>query len=390
MTNMLQNLNISMIGLAAAGYVLNLLKGIPRYFISLAYQKWGYNYTTDEFKVESYAAVEWLISELNPKILERHASGIPVWKMSKQSDDIKRECKGQIAPGIYTIFKNKTFISVYKAQNQLQQDVGNGPIYFVYNITMIGFGAKEIMDKIKDMERKAIEQTMKGNPNYFNLLQFGRYGEPTPTQTSKRRWDTIFNDEKDILRDHIHRWMNMKQLYKDNGLPYKTAILLYGKPGTGKSTLIRALASELNWPVSMVNSEHVLTIHEYNLSHTILVVEEIDKAFGTLFYNNNTVEERNEWMSAKISAFMQFLDGLISRDDIIIIATTNHYEKLDPALVRDGRFDLKLEMNYISKKHAVDMIKHYGLNPDDFELSDENIPATLQVQIFKKLGVIKE
>lgn len=92
-----------------------------------------------------------------------------------------------------------------------------------------------------------------------------------------------------------------------------------------------------------------------------------------------------------INKLLQFLDSNSSPNNAIIIATTNHIELLDEAILRNGRFDLKLEVKSIKKKEtALRMIESFELNEKDTKkiLSDIQYPINqsyLQGEILKYL-----
>ena len=84
------------------------------------------------------------------------------------------------------------------------------------------------------------------------------------------------------------------------------------------------------------------------------------------------------------------MDGLFIPKGTIIIASTNHYEKLDSAFVREGRFDFKKEFKYADKHLAVKMVEYYGLDSESvlggFSSSDYPVSqAKIQSLVFKEL-----
>jgi SpoVK/Ycf46/Vps4 family AAA+-type ATPase len=68
-----------------------------------------------------------------------------------------------------------------------------------------------------------------------------------------------------------------------------------------------------------------------------------------------------------INKMLQFLDSNTSPTNVIFIATTNHKERLDEALLREGRFDLKVEMKGLNKETAREFCKSFGLSSHDTE-----------------------
>ena len=165
------------------------------------------------------------------------------------------------------------------------------------------------------------------------------------------------------------------------GIKNKLNILLYGEPGTGKSSTIEAIATYLNKPIYYVDMKEARTNNDLKLifDHVnsvavgggIIVMEDIDAMTDCvhkrispnqedLAADNTTVSaimSEKETNTLTLEFFLNILDGVLTADKSIFITTTNHIEKLDPAFYRAGRFNLKIElgtcnhdqMNYIYK-----------------------------------------
>ncbi|CEQ42304.1 SPOSA6832_04101, partial [Sporobolomyces salmonicolor] len=128
-------------------------------------------------------------------------------------------------------------------------------------------------------------------------------------------------------------------------IPYRRGYLLYGPPGSGKSSFIQALAGSLDYNICVLNlSERGLTDDKLNHllanapERSIVLLEDIDAAFsmrqqtGEAGFNSNVT----------FSGLLNALDGVASStSQRLLFLTTNHLEKLDPALIRPGRVDLK-------------------------------------------------
>ncbi|GMN29346.1 hypothetical protein TIFTF001_002396 [Ficus carica] len=164
--------------------------------------------------------------------------------------------------------------------------------------------------------------------------------------------------KKFILED-LERFVSRKEYYRKVGKAWKRGYLLYGPPGTGKSSLIAAMANYLNFDVYDLELTELrentdlkkLLIAMSNRS--ILVVEDIDCSVD--FHDRNMPEDkfdeyrnRNRTKKLTLSGLLNFVDGLWSScgDERIIIFTTNHKEKLDPALLRPGRMDVHIHLSY--------------------------------------------
>lgn len=163
--------------------------------------------------------------------------------------------------------------------------------------------------------------------------------------------EDIVNDAKDFIA--------RRQWYVDRGIPYRRGYLLYGPPGSGKSSFIQALAGELDFSVAMVNlSEIGVTDDKLAFlltklpERTILLLEDADSAFVNRRkregdgYNGGTVT---------FSGLLNALDGLSAGEERIAFLTTNHVELLDPALIRPGRVDMMVRIGEATKFQAAQM-----------------------------------
>lgn len=184
-----------------------------------------------------------------------------------------------------------------------------------------------------------------------------------------RDLDTLFfshNESNQIIK-HIDQFNSNRDFYKEKQINYKTGILLYGKPGTGKSSLVRALATKYNRSLVNINISHLMNIDLNKLTNSIncddvksyiILLEDID----TLFLNREKAESSDN--NGVTNKLLQFLDSNSSPNNVIFIATTNHLERLDDALLRDGRFDLKVSVEELLKPEAIDFCKSFNLTDD--------------------------
>lgn len=174
------------------------------------------------------------------------------------------------------------------------------------------------------------------------------------------------NDIKNYLFGYLSKFMTAKKLFNKIEVSYKVGILLYGPPGTGKSSLSKTIACFLNANLYIVNmalfnTRAVDRIKAIGKSKDmkIILFEDIDYIFGKR-QNDRTPEEK-----ANGNALLQLLDGVSNLSNTVFIATTNDLNSLDDAIKRDGRFDLKIEMNNITKYLAKNMVKGLGIKSDD-------------------------
>lgn len=155
-----------------------------------------------------------------------------------------------------------------------------------------------------------------------------------------------------ILTDCLD-FINSPQWYIDRGIPYRRGYLLYGPPGCGKSSFIMALAGELEYNICVLNlSERGLTDDRLNhlLSvapqQSIILLEDIDAAFVSREDSPKQKAAYDGLNRVTFSGLLNCLDGVASTEARIVFMTTNYLERLDQALIRPGRVDMKEYVGY--------------------------------------------
>jgi SpoVK/Ycf46/Vps4 family AAA+-type ATPase len=226
----------------------------------------------------------------------------------------------------------------------------------------------------------------------------------------------LFFEGKDEIREDIQEFvMNMDKEkkatieteYKRKGIPFKRIYLLHGPPGTGKSSLIKAIVNEtgrhcilVQWSkiktsVEFANLFHRIKINSQHLSQSeiIIVFEDFDandtsaikirdnlKKQLTLSGQNtenkekltdteNVVKKTLETMFLSqqkicedvltLECVLNTLDGIKELYDAVVVFTTNDLSSIDPAVIRPGRVDKLIKMDLVKPNIVKDIVKHY-------------------------------
>lgn len=222
-----------------------------------------------------------------------------------------------------------------------------------------------------------------------------------------KSWEHLIMNthQKSILYTYLNRFEN-KSWYIQQGIPYKATFLLYGPPGTGKTTIIKILAEQYKRHVVLFslrdvkNSGFAEMFYNYrfkeNMGKVIYVFEDIDAdteaVWSREFKKTLKPETENEEDSTEkskdkkvlregndskldLATILQALDGVVENTGLMVVATTNHYERLDPAFIR--RFHCRLELSYCCRETA-NMIasKYFGRTFTDREWEDKEETIT--------------
>ena len=189
----------------------------------------------------------------------------------------------------------------------------------------------------------------------FNMQGLGDKGKiyDGVENKSKVRFKDIagLDEEKKELEEIVNFLKEPKRFY-DMGAKIPKGILLYGKPGTGKTLIAKAIAGEAGVPfISMSGSEFIemfaglgasrvrkLFEKARKLSPCIVFIDEID-AIGSRRASNSGAESEN---NQTLNQLLVEMDGFEENQTIIVLAATNRPEMLDKALLRPGRFDRQI------------------------------------------------
>ncbi|KAJ7137290.1 P-loop containing nucleoside triphosphate hydrolase protein [Mycena filopes] len=204
---------------------------------------------------------------------------------------------------------------------------------------------------------------------------------------------------KEMLLGDARDFLASEKWYADRGIPFRRGYLLHGVPGSGKSSLIHAIAGELMLDIYVVSlssawiSDSVLMgLMGRVPKGAILLLEDLDAAFTRSVSrseeNNGPAVEGPELPAKRrsrekrdrdrdgmsdlntlsLSGLLNALDGVAAAEGRILFATTNHLEKLDPALSRPGRMDVWVEFKNASKWQAEALFRNFFPSTDEDEL----------------------
>ncbi|GAA4416170.1 AAA family ATPase [Quisquiliibacterium transsilvanicum] len=208
--------------------------------------------------------------------------------------------------------------------------------------------------------RRLMEELMEGvvrhagarRAHRLSLYTIDRWGEQWHLSDTKprRSLDSVVLDEGVArrLHDDIHEFFDRRDWYAQLGIPWRRGYLLHGPPGTGKTSVAYALAGELRLKLctlSLTNpklNDHTLSdLLQRTPPRSLILIEDIDAFFKAR-------DKQDARIEVSFSGLLNALDGVAAQEGRIVVLTTNHRERLDPALIRPGRIDVEVELGNAS------------------------------------------
>lgn len=328
---------------------------------------------------------------------------------------------------------------------------------------------KEFIKTIRQEYSKYLEEKRRGKLFVYTLNNTEVHNDDdddtvggwreTPHETMKS-FDNIFFEGKQEVIQKIRFFTENKEWYRRNGVPYTLGIALYGAPGTGKTSFIKALATLLNRHIISMSLARIKTkkqLYDFyfetqysnandknavGFDKKILVFEDIDCVGDIILKRKQKSKSKseisdsdsmddtadiddfvdtvptnvpltpedevkreiakatkyvlkkmeggsmgpmassNQQDSITLDDILNLWDGIRENTGRIMIITTNHYDKLDPALIRPGRIDMALNLGNATRGTIAEMYLHYygaEIDPNDLALIPDRFYSPAEI-----------
>jgi len=209
------------------------------------------------------------------------------------------------------------------------------------------------------------------------------------------------------IKEAVELPLTHPELYEEVGIKPPKGVILYGEPGTGKTLLAKAVANQTSATfLRVVGSELIqkylgdgpkLVRELFRVAEehapSIVFIDEID-AIGTKRYESTSGGERE--IQRTMLELLNQLDGFDPRGDVKVLMATNRIDSLDPALIRPGRIDRKIEFPLpdfktkrgIFKIHTAKMTLAPDVNLDEFVMTKDDLSGADIKAICTEAGLL--
>ncbi len=303
--------------------------------------------------------------------------------------------EGEIVPGVFLSYSTSEYKKAIVTNDSDREEKSTPTQETVLRITTkLRFESQAVKEAFENC-------ALKWATNKRDLVRIQNQTSKTntPFETNKT-FDSLFFEEKETLLKLVARFSTKATEYARLGIPHTLGLLLHGDPGTGKTSVIKAIAKRLDRSVLAIHNvenvdvlRHIVRVHPP--SQYIYVFEEIDcgplahvvrprsqqeeeahhachtakqaddptttalLALAAASIKKQPEEPKKEEKSKlTLADMLDFLDGLGEMPRRVVIFTTNYRDRVDPALLRPGRIDLTIEMK---RMRAVDVEDMYRL-----------------------------
>lgn len=351
---------------AAVGSALVYARSVPAKLVSFVKSQFTTTVTIYSEDTIWRRLDAWLA--LHPSARHSRRFGVAEWHNREINDDDYALTPGA---GFHLIAHKGHHFLVHReiAENTGGQDSFNRRRTQTVTITTLGRSRKALEDILIDI--KTIQEDHTTIPVYL----WTGHDYSLVERRTKRPMRTVYAsaEVKEGVIEDAQKFLSGRQSYVDRGIPYRRGYLLEGPPGTGKTTLIFALASLLDKPIYLINpasieNDNYLQRAINSAGSNIVVLEDIDNLLAAASREEEPsgttlVSGDANRRGVTLSGLLNAIDGIGSRDGRMLFLTSNYPDTLDSALIRPGRIDCRVHLAHAGPLEAQAM--HDVFFPDE-------------------------
>ncbi len=290
---------------------------------------------------------------------------------------------------------NGTIIGIYIDKATATND---GNISHLKRNELFCLNTKTDIANIKEFTRKIFEIRNRQNrdervDNLSTIIFRGKFRNNIWLNTKLRTFNDVFmpSSDKEKIMNHVNAFINKRDWYIKNNIPHHLGIMLYGEPGTGKSSIAQAIVDSIDNVSDFVIVEgneikyidsifdDLINHHAYDASlYRVVLFEDVDTGLSDINRDKseslNPRTDTSESKETDLAGILNFLDGIRSPTNCIFIFTTNHIENIDQAVLRPGRCDLTIEIKHVCVETLIEFLNFH------FPEEDITLPKTYKVK----------
>jgi len=255
------------------------------------------------------------------------------------------------APGTHWLWWKGYFLIVKRDRKEPQSGggVGGGGSGLsaivereVYNVSVLTW-RRDIILRLME-EARDVSEPPEDNRVKIYTPHYGEWSNDIKRRPRPMESVILPEGVLEALKADMERFLGREDWYVERGIPYRRGYLLNGPPGNGKSSLLLALASSLKLDICILNlnsagvgDDELRKMLSNVPENAVVLIEDIDCA-----YEQRQKDNDNKDSKITFSGLLNAIDGVVAAERRILVMTTNFPEKLDAALIRPGRCDVKL------------------------------------------------
>ena len=304
--------------------------------------------TVANVQVTDHRLIYSLMRRLVPRM---HHLSIATEKIKHPNGAVQTRFALIPGPGKHLLQYKNTFLMVERLRETKSTHLQTGKPWETITLTTL-YSQRHVFEALFTEAHRLAQQSTEGKTIVYTSrsTSWDEFGEPR----RKRPIDSVILDKglKERIAADFSEFLRSGKWYYDRGIPYRRGYLLYGCPGSGKSSFVQALAGEFDYNIAVLNlSERGLTDDRLNYlltiipRRTLVLLEDVDAAF-----QGRTQTDADGYRGANVtfSGLLNAVDGVGSAEERILFLTTNHIDRLDSALIRPGRIDMAIRLGDVT------------------------------------------
>ena len=314
-----------------------------------------------------YAAIMFWITECvlkgKPKAFRLKTSGGSDYydggaaaKDSKDSSGMINSILYQTGEGYHIGWYKRKPVVINISKEKDSQDRFTGK--YELHVNFIGVRSKSVKPIIIDAIKYYKSNFRATIDAYFARTDYWQKGSGTKLKTLEAL--ALKGSECQKVLDDVREFLGSKEDYHRYGMTFKRSYLLAGMPGTGKTSLVQAIATNFEMNIYYLDLHGILTasqlleLVDQIPNGSIILFEDIDCVSANREERGKDKEEKDK-TGISLSTLLNVLDGLQTREGCVYFLTTNYKDRLDPALIRPGRVDLQVDLGPAVKEQIEEL-----------------------------------